>query len=187
MNLTVRPATVADIPAVRSLAIESIVWGVPHTRSIDPHVVQASARAQLEHLEFTLDLRKDFKILVARDEAGDCIAGYIMLDLREVESSTGERQCLIHDLAVRRDYWGRFVVHRLMETAVEVTVSAGLQYLVGEVSASNQRTLGTALKAFGFEIERYQIVKKVEPKSKPLPTATNRDPFQNTPRPTPKK
>lgn len=163
MNIQIRPARLADVPAVRQLAVDSVTWGIPHTRDVDPAVVQARTRAGLANLEFTLRLQPNFRILVAEDVGKTPVAGYIMLNTAEMEASTGEPQVLIHDLAVRREYWGRRVVNRLIDAAAEVTRGLGLKYLVGEVTASNKRTLGTATKGLGFEIERHQIVLKVNP------------------------
>lgn len=162
MKTRVRPARLDDIPFVRALSVEMVVHGIPHTRRVDPQVVRERARTSLAQLEMTL-LDKDFRILVADDEETAERLGYIMLDLHSVESSTGDRQCLIHDVAVKREHWGRFVVHSLIRAAVELAAQRGMLYLVGEVTRSNERTLGTALKGLGFEVERHQIVKHVPP------------------------
>jgi len=161
VNIEIREAKLRDVPFVRDLAVESVAYGIPHTRDVSPDYVRARTRKSLAELELVVRLEKDFKVLVAEDTEKLRIAGYIMLDLRDEESSTGEPQCMIHDLAVRRDYWGRFVVNRLIRAAADLTASRGLRYLVGEVTSSNKRTLITATKALGFEIERHQIVKKV--------------------------
>lgn len=167
MKIQVRPATLADVPAVRQLAIESVTFGIPHTRDVDPSKVRALTRKALENLEITLRLQPHFHILVAEDVGRHPVIGYIMLHTAEMEGSTGERQVFIHDLAVRQDYWGRRIVNRLINAAAEVTRSLGMKYLVGEVTASNERTLGTATRGLGFEIERHQIVLKVEPSEAP--------------------
>jgi ribosomal protein S18 acetylase RimI-like enzyme len=136
-----------------------VVHGIPRTRTVEPETVQARAREVLGGLDRML-ATDGFRILVAESD-GERV-GYIMLDFRAEEASTGERQCLIHDLAVRRDHWGRFVVHRLIAAAEEEAAARGLPYLVGEVSASNKRALGTALRGLGFDVERHQIVKRID-------------------------
>ena len=169
MKLLIRPATLADAPAIRQLAVNSVKWGIPHTRDVDPAEVQRRASQSLANLEFTMKLQPNFRILVADDEGRCPMVGYIMLNTGEMEGSTGERQVFIHDLAVRPEYWGRRVVNRLINAAAEVTRELGLKYLVGEVTASNTRTLGTATKGLGFEIERHQIVLKVQKPTPPAP------------------
>lgn len=162
MMTRVRSALLKDIALVRALAVEMVVHGIPHTRRIDPKVVQARTRESLAQLEMTL-LDKDFRILVAENAENGEFLGYIMLDFGARESSTGEAQVLIHDLAVKREHWGRRVVVHLVNGAVAATAERGCPYLVGEVTTANERTLGTALKGLGFEIERHQIMKRCLP------------------------
>lgn len=162
MTTRVRAATLKDIPLVRALSIQMVVHGIPHTRRIDPKVVQARTRESLAQLEMTL-LDRDFRILVAENTESGEFMGYIMLDFRARESSTGEAQVLIHDLAVKREHWGRMVVNHLIKEAAKASAERGCPYLVGEVTKANERTLGTALKGLGFEVERHQIMKRCLP------------------------
>ncbi|MBM3461625.1 MAG: GNAT family N-acetyltransferase [Armatimonadetes bacterium] len=173
MKIEIRDARVKDARFVRDLAVESVTYGIPHTREVSPDYVRARTRKSLAELEMVVRLDPTFKVLVAEDVDKGQLVGYIMLDLKNEESSTGEPQVMIHDLAVRRDYWGRRVVDKLIKAAAEVTASLGLRYLVGEVTRANERTLGTACKGLGFEIERHQIVKICTPKVEPggSPTA----------------
>ncbi|HXE72764.1 MAG TPA: GNAT family N-acetyltransferase [Candidatus Nitrosotenuis sp.] len=158
-DIEVREARLADIAWVRSLAVRSAVYGIPHTRDISEREVQAQARKNLENLELTFNSR-DFVLLVAT--RGSQRLGYLMLDLSHIEPSTGEREGLIYDLAVAPEHWGRFVVHRLVRRAAQITAQRGFKYLVGEVSTNNRRTLVQALR-LGFEVERYQIVMRCTP------------------------
>lgn len=170
MSIQIRRARLKDINYIRTLSVESVVYGIPDTRDVAADFVRQRARESLHNLELTL-MRPDFVILLAEavpdDPAqGDGTSqrvGYIMLDLASIESSTGEAQCMIVDLAVQRNYWGRWVVNHLVKAAARLTAERGLKYLVGEVTASNQRTLGTALKRLDFKVERYQIMRRVEP------------------------
>lgn len=82
-----------------------------------------------------------------------------MLDLDQVEGSTGEKQSLIHDLAVEKEYWGKFVVDLLMAEAEVITKKKNLMYIVGEVSTNNRRALIYATRRLGYTTERHQIVK----------------------------
>jgi GNAT superfamily N-acetyltransferase len=174
MGFRIRKARLKDISYIRDLSIDSVVWGIPETRDVSPEFVRSRARESLRSLELGL-LSATFVILLAEDvtedEQGQVVeakrVGYIMLDLAHVESSTGEPQCMIVDLAVQRSYWGRWVVNHLVKAAAELTAEHGLKYLVGEVTASNKRTLGTALKGLHFEVERYQIMRRVQPATAP--------------------
>jgi ribosomal protein S18 acetylase RimI-like enzyme len=163
-EITVRAAALADIPFVRRMSVASVEWGIPATRSVAPHEVQARTRQRLADLEMVL-LNENFSILIAQLDQQP--AGFIMIDLMHEESSTGERQAFIVDLAVEPRHWGRYVVHHLIEAATVKARECGLQYLVGEVSASNERALLTATKRLGFTVERLQIVRPTSPSAAP--------------------
>jgi ribosomal protein S18 acetylase RimI-like enzyme len=147
-----------DVDAIRELAELAIVAGIPATRDATPEQVRAFCAANYEHLDDMLKQDRNFVILVEEDQ-GD-VTGYLMLDFGHVEASTGEKQCFIVDLAVRPDKRGRFATHRLINKASQLAAARGLKYLVGMVSSSNDRTLMLGQKAFGFEVERVQLVRR---------------------------
>ncbi|MBI3926936.1 MAG: GNAT family N-acetyltransferase [Armatimonadetes bacterium] len=157
MKIEVHRARLPDFPWIRRLAVRSAIYGIPHGRDIKNSQVQAVAQEHLKDLELTAGTGRNFLVLLALDSDTDERLGYIMLDFDHVESSTGERQSLIYDLAVEPRHWGKQVVHRLVEAAARETAGRGLKYMVGEVTAGNRRTLVQALR-LGFQVERYQIV-----------------------------
>lgn len=138
---------------VRKLAMESALHGVPYGRSISNRAIKARVRDSIA----AIAPDEDTVILIACDEAGDKPLGYLILELFDIEDSTGERQSLIYDLAVHPKYWGTPAVRYLVREAARRTAQAGLQYMIGEVSAHNDRTYLQALR-LGFELERFQIV-----------------------------
>lgn len=166
-DIEIREVRLEDLPWVRSLAARSVAFGIPGGRDIPEEEVRRHVQRTLQDLEITLLGDPDFRILVACNAATREPLGYLMLDLSHVEASTGERQSLIHDLAVEPRHWGRYVVHRLVRRASQVTAARGLKYMVGEVTADNRRTLVQALR-LGFEVERHQIVMRCGPEG-PLP------------------
>ena len=161
--VTVRPGSIEDLAFVSELASDSVTHGIPATRAVAPAAVREYVRAGASRLEAWLR-RPDFALLVA-ERAGEPV-GYLMLDLADREPSTGERQAFIIDLGVRRDSWGRYVPHRLVEAAARLAAARGLDYLVGVVSAGNRRALVTS-RRLGFEIERHQVVRLVRPQRPP--------------------
>lgn len=156
-DIEVREARLEDVPWIRGLAARSVIFGIPSGRDIPEAEVQEHVRRTLADLEFTYRRDPSFRILVALDATTQERLGYLMLDLAHEEASTGERQSLIHDLAVEPKHWGRYVVHRLVKRAAQLTHERGLRYMIGEVTADNRRTLVQALR-LGFEVERHQIV-----------------------------
>ncbi len=148
-----RDANDGDLRFVRRLAEESAVYGIPYGRDIKNSAVQARARQGVRNLEPGSDLI----FLVAYHEADQRPLGYLILQLREEEPSTGELQSMIYDLAVSPRYWGTGAVRELVLAACRRTAQEGLPYMVGEVSAHNERTYLQALR-LGFELERLRIV-----------------------------
>jgi N-acetylglutamate synthase-like GNAT family acetyltransferase len=153
----IRLARAKDVPALQALIEACIGNGIPHTRKATQEEVLEFARSSYAELE-TMLKQPDLVVLV--EESAGQLSGYLMLDFAHVEASTGERQCFIVDLGVDPAKRGRFGTHRLIKKASQLAAARGLDYLVGMVSASNDRTLQLGLKALDFEIERYQIVRR---------------------------
>lgn len=149
----VRDASDKDMRFVRRLAVESALHGVPYGRSISNAAIKARVRESISSIQPD----EETVVLVAFDKESDKPMGYLILDLYDIEDSTGERQSLIYDLAVHPKHWGTPAVRLLVQEAARRTARAGLQYMIGEVSAHNDRTYLQALR-LGFELERFQIV-----------------------------
>lgn len=170
-RIQVRPATPDDVPFVRELSVESIVHGIPAGRRVSPEAAREYARSSVSRLDEWL-ARTDVAVLIAEME-GEAV-GYLILDLADREPSTGERQAFIVDLAARRDRWGRYVPHHLVEAAARLAAERGLAYLVGMVSADNRRALVTSGR-LDFSVERHQIVRRLAP-STPMNVAPGSPP-----------
>ena len=121
-------------------------------RDISNQAIRARVRSSIK------DIRpgEDTAVLIAFDQDTDKAIGYLILDLDAIEGSTGERQSYVHDLAVQQKHWGTRAVSLLVKAAAKRTASEGLRYMVGDVSAHNDRTYLQALR-LGFELERFQI------------------------------
>ena len=153
MSIGIRDATDRDMRFVRRLALDSALHGVPYGRSISNSAIKARVRDSIASIVPT----EDTLVLIAFDEESEKPMGYLILELYDIEDSTGERQSLIYDLAVHPKHWGTSAVRHLVNEAARRTAKAGLQYMIGEVSAHNDRTYLQALR-LGFELERFQIV-----------------------------
>jgi ribosomal protein S18 acetylase RimI-like enzyme len=153
MKVGVRDAQGSDIPFVRRLAQESILYTIPYGRTTQNSVVQARVRENLRGLEPS----EDMTVLIAYRQDNERAIGYLILQLNELDDATGDRQSYIYDLAVEPRYWGTPAVRLLVREAARRTHQAGLHYMSGEISAHNQRTYLQALR-LGFELERLKIV-----------------------------
>ncbi len=159
MKIEIRKADKEDFPFISELARESYSFGIPPQRLAGTHIQDSLLNEALDDLFRCYELDINIDILIAFDRENEERAGYIILLMDHEDQSTGERQAFIHDLAVKREYWGKYVVHRLIDAASESAKKRGLRWLAGVVTRDNRRALHTALKALGFEIERYQVVK----------------------------
>ena len=99
MSIGIRDANERDMRFVRKLALESALYGVPYGRNISNQAIRARVRDTIK------DIRpdEDTAVLIAFDEASDKAMGYLILDLSNIEGTTGERQSYIHDLAVQKN------------------------------------------------------------------------------------
>ena len=159
-RIEVREVRPEEIPWVRELAVRSVIHGIPGSRDIPAAEVQRRADQAFGELESAFRTDPGFRILVAADAHRPL--GYLMLDLNHREASTGETQALIRDLAVEPAAWGSRAVHALVRQAARLAYQHGLRYLVGEVTAANQRPLVVAQR-LGFVIERHQIAVQCGP------------------------
>lgn len=153
MTIAVRDATEKDLSFVKKLAVEAILHGVPYGRQTSNKVIQARVREQLRDLEPDEDL----VILIAYLPDDGRPIGYLILQLAELDTATGDLQSNVFDLAVLPSYWGTPAVRELVREAARRSARAGRPYMAGEVSAHNQRTYLQALR-LGFELERFKIV-----------------------------
>ena len=156
-DVTVRRGGTSDIVFVIELASELVGYSVPGGRTPDQGLLATRIRDGLVALA---DRLADDRFVILIGEVGAEPVGYLILDLADREPTTGEPQALIVDIAVRRSDWGRYVTHRLVREAAHVAERRGLGYLVGMISASNQRALRTA-ERLGFTVERHQVVMRL--------------------------
>lgn len=153
----IRRATLADVPFIRKLALESVIYGVPDGRDIENDKVVQLASDALKNLEMLVFRKKEVAIIVAIDKEKDERAGYLILEFNRLEEATGERQSYVYDLAVQQAYMGKYVGHRLVREAARISHEHGYRYMSANISASNDRALLSAIK-LGFDVERYGLI-----------------------------
>jgi ribosomal protein S18 acetylase RimI-like enzyme len=152
--LKVRRAIQDDLPFIRELTLETVDQGISVYRDIPNETVKAIACQRLGDLDTMLKRKRDYAILVATIE--EQRAGFLILEFRDIEETTGEQQSLVYNLAVASDFLGKRVDRLLVAEAARVSHRRGYRFMTARITASNERALLAALKQ-GFEIERYQI------------------------------
>jgi ribosomal protein S18 acetylase RimI-like enzyme len=161
MNIEVRNAKKEDFPFIIELSGQVIHHGIPKVRDVNMETVKAHMALAYQNISKTYESQNKLVILIAVDLDRNERVGFLTLVLDEIEGATGERQSFIHDLAVRKDCWGKYVVNKLMYQAEVETLKRGLHIITGSISVDNRRAFGTATKGLGYTLERYQIVKKI--------------------------
>ncbi|MCA9795376.1 MAG: GNAT family N-acetyltransferase [Candidatus Eremiobacteraeota bacterium] len=152
--MEVRRARASDRPFIRQLTLDTLDQGIPEGRDIPNEVVREAAEQHLGDLDEMLHNRREVAMLVAVDDKEPI--GFLILELRHVEETTGERQTHIYNMGVAASHLGKFVDRKLVQEAARITHQRGCRYMTGRITASNERALMAALRQ-GFEVERYHI------------------------------
>lgn len=164
-TIEIRLARLEDAPAIRRLTLETAEMGIPAHRDISNEQVQAVAEEGLKTLDRLIFQRRQSAVLVAVDTQSQQVVGFLILDFHDVEESTGEAQTFIHNLAVDPAYLGKWVGHRLVWRAAQITHERGLRYMSSRITVSNERALLSAIK-MGFEVERVQLTMACGPEGR---------------------
>lgn len=152
--MRVRRANREDLEFIKELTLETVDQGISTYRDIPNAQVRSRAADSLAELERMFTRKRDYAFLVAEDK-GDLI-GFLILEYRDLEETTGELQTLIYNMAVSQTYLGKRVDRLLVSEAARLSYQRGYRYMTARVTASNERALLAALRQ-GFEIERYQL------------------------------
>jgi ribosomal protein S18 acetylase RimI-like enzyme len=162
MPFTVRRATADDIDTVLELAVEMVLSSRSHLRpEVPDRSIQETRRTNLGQLRDILGLPEG-GLFVAVD-AEQRLIGHVIVLGNNIDSVTDLPQAWVYDLSVRREWWGRGVGRRLMQTAEEFAMSLGLEWIGLGVTAGNQRAL-SFYEELGYQKERFQMAKRLERK-----------------------
>lgn len=99
-----------------------------------------------------------YRFLVARVDGK--VVGYLLLNLHS-HDDLGRRQTFVEDIGAWPEYWGRGLGHALFDAAEKVTAELGIDFMGGEVAASNPRW--EAALRNRFHLESYRVVRACTP------------------------
>lgn len=159
---TIHRGTAADVPEVIELATRMVVHSISPQRSTSPEEVMAFRRKDLATLESLVHLAH-IGLFVARD-AGQRLLGHVIVVCNNMESSTGELQGWVFDLAVVPEYWHQGLGQALMVQAEQFTRAFGHDYLGLGVTTANERAV-RFYEHLGYEEERKRMIKRLPPLS----------------------
>lgn len=106
-----------------------------------------------------------YRCLIARDRESGRSVGYLLLNLWH-QDDIGRRQTFVEDIAALPDYWGRGIGHAMFDAATEVTARLGIDFMGGEVSATNPRWQAALRNR--FELESYRVVRACTPRGQEI-------------------
>lgn len=153
MEISIRRARSLDLPWLRQLMVDSAIYNIPVGRDIPNAEVQ---KAVLRDFQGIVDGADDLVILVAENEHSERL-GFMLLMLNQWSNATGEAQGQVYSIAIEPKYWGSAAASALVKEAAKITGRHGHRYLVGQITADNQRMKQKSLR-MGFEVEGYEIV-----------------------------
>lgn len=160
METNIRKGSIDDLPFVQKLAIEMAKCSIPPTRCATTEQLASNISKTISALKNELIKNPKLQLLIAETSYNQPI-GYLILFLNHINDTTGETQAFVIDIAVLKEYWGKYVWRHLLKKAEIIAKDNGLNYIAGAVSINNPRALKTAQKFLGFQIERYIIAKQL--------------------------
>jgi ribosomal protein S18 acetylase RimI-like enzyme len=108
-----------------------------------------------------------YRFLVAKERSNGKTIGYLLLNLFHTDD-LGRRQTFVEDIGALAEYWGQGIGHALFDHATEVTAQLGIDFMGGEVAASNPRWQAALRNR--FHLEAYRVVRACTPQGEAILT-----------------
>ena len=153
-----RRATAADLLFIASLNSQGMAFYLPANRGLDP--VEMASRNTTHYLG--LDLGEGSDMLGLLISEGRRPFGYILLKLGLRVEYTDESAAYLYDLNLRPEYWGKGAGRILGNYTQTELRNRDCEYLLGDISCANPRTLQVATAAIGFQPEWERWGKKLD-------------------------
>jgi ribosomal protein S18 acetylase RimI-like enzyme len=159
-QFSVRPAREADQMFVLLLNAQNSHFLIPVGREAD----QMEIRESYFDLYSEIDIENDplLRVFIAEDIQKRRPVGYMMIKLDAVDAVSEKQLAYIFDVSVHKDYWGKFVPHKLLKEVENWLHDHGIQYLLGDTAENNPRPLKTAVKTLNFELYSRRWMKKID-------------------------
>lgn len=149
-----------DFEFVKKMAIDSCAASIHPDHDVTVESVKKAVDEALTLLAKVAPQIPFLRLLILEiKETGERI-GYMIFHVDQQEPTTGEPQAVIQDGAVLPKYQGRLIWKMMMRKAEEIARERGNRYITGFITANNKTSLLLA-KRHGFQVERYQVVKKL--------------------------
>ena len=160
----------ADVPVILELALQASAFTFNALRSTSSQRA-AFLRSEFDSLKRYWRQGK-YRFLVAREQAEGPLLGYLLLNLYQVDD-LGRRQTFVEDIGAHPQAWGKGIGHALFDAATEVTAELGIDFMGGEVAATNPRWQAALRNR--FELESYRVVRACTPRGQAMLDQVKRD------------
>lgn len=161
---TVRRAAPEDLPGIVALAVDMVVHSVSPFREISEAQVKEFRRRDLAALNDAVT-QPHVGVFIAED-AQKRLLGHVIIVCGYTESSTGESQGWIFDLAVIEEMWSAGIGQALMRRAEEFSRERGFKYIGLGVTTANERAVSFYQK-LGYAEERKRMIKILDMQPSP--------------------
>lgn len=141
-DFRLRLAVELDRPTICNIATDQVTYTVPPEFENDVEKIVRYTFDRFNSLDYGEDSATD--IFLAEDRLTLKALGYILLH-------PGEPGTLyLDDMAVRRDYWGKYVGHFMIRSVENLMVEHEFQVLYADISQANRRSHVAARRQIGF-------------------------------------
>lgn len=137
-----RLAGALDRPTICNIATDQVTYTIPPEFENDVEKIVRYTFDRFDSLDYGEDSATD--IFLAEDRITLKAVGYILLH-------PGEPGTLyLDDMAVRREYWGKYVGHFMIRSVENLMVEHEFRVLYADISQANRRSHVAARRQIGF-------------------------------------
>ncbi|MCL5774125.1 MAG: GNAT family N-acetyltransferase [Firmicutes bacterium] len=154
----VRRTVKEDIPKIKQLAVETVKFSISSLREKSIEECKEFRKKDLENLENLISF-PNFGAFIAETGDGE-FAGHCFIMSGAIDTSTGEKQAWIYDLAVVEEHRGKGAGKMLLLEAEKFAAETGMEYVGLSVTSENQSAV-YFYESMGYLEERKQILKKL--------------------------
>lgn len=159
MQYRIRKAQKKDLKNITDLAVSMVKHSVSPFREVKLDEAKQFRKDDLKSLELGMG-NPNLGIFIAEEIDGTFI-GHVISMANFTESSTGENQGYVFDLAVHDKYRRLGIGKNLMDTAEEFCKKQGMKYMALNVTVSNTSAVDF-YEDLGYLVERKRMMKKLE-------------------------
>ena len=158
MDITVRTATLKDVPFIGKLMGEHMFFSLSPLRRYSEEEREKFKR------EFSQDLKKRLEeksLLAFVAEEKENLLGFCLVE-EVIDRLTEQKEVYINNISVVEEAMGKWVSNKLMKQAELYAKEKGVPVLTGDITVSNRRSMLFCTRYFKYKPERVTLLKYLE-------------------------